>query len=234
MNDDALSSHEQIYNYLLARITEEQDVYIYDECLFMLPVSLESFRKVLNYNDLKEDEIDHALKCYDDLIIKRMHCESGNSSAYHIIINIEELISEVSHAIGHGDANDSDNVCSLYPPLLLSPKDLMIPNTFYKDYINELMRYINRPDPSSRLQIKFVNNAYMKNNTKIAFITKDRLFSLAFPHDMKLRNPMLFTNPTVISDTYNYLEEYWANIPDELNDLVVIKSQLERLLETIK
>ncbi|HZK01795.1 MAG TPA: hypothetical protein VFC96_02930, partial [Anaerovoracaceae bacterium] len=229
LNNDMLINHQKIYQYLSARITEDQDVYIYDETPFLFPLPVDLFKEILDKN-LDSDEADYALECYYDLVINQMQIESDNKSMYHMIINIETLMDQLS-AIAK---KRYPSKTLIFPPLLISEKKIEIPLEYYIYYIEILIKYLDNSHFNERMQIKFVNSAYMKGNTEIAFISKNKLFSLAFPYNREGEKPMLFTNPTVVSDTFNYLEEYWANIPDELNNTAVVKSQLDNLVKKIK
>ncbi len=226
LNDNMSIGHNQLYTYLEDRISEQQNVYIYDETLYFLPLPTEKIKEILTHNNFSVKETEDIIKKYETLFINRSPENVQGQIPHYILINIDEVINHLY--------NNFESLSSRFPWILLSPEEIFIPKETHIEYIKYLIQYISDPQAHKHLKIKFVNNAYMSGNTKIAFIAKDYLFALALPYKTEFRKPVLFTNPTVISDASNYLEEYWTNVPQELNDLSIIKSQLEKALKDLE
>ena len=147
---------------------------------------------------------------------------SASSSPHHLILNTDVLL-EALHKPEH-----------VFAPKLLSSREIVIPKALYGLYLMELFRYINqhgRYNPGGPFDVTVVDNTYTDLPPNNMILAIGDLFTYICPETSRgSQQYLLFTNPSVTADAFQYLEGIWQHLPEENKDATNVHLILRQLL----
>jgi hypothetical protein len=207
--------------FIKRRMHADNPVYIYDYTPFCFPVSHTLMSEILKENGFSEAELAATLRYYNDIL-----CTPLLATHYkfpkRLIFNgakIVEILQMETYP---------------YPPNLISEHPIMIPRHFFSRFFRELLAYIKQDDERKSIEIAIIENADSESETGFMAITKRSLFTFVspFPNDVTRRGSMLFSNPELLTDAWQFYDDLWFRLPNECKSASSLIAQIEDALET--
>jgi hypothetical protein len=205
------------------RMYADNPIYIYDYFPFCFPVSHALMRKVLRSNGFSEGHEKAAMRFYNDIVCKPL-LATNYRFPKRFIINGAMLA-----GIASKDAY-------IYPPNLISDMPITIPHEFFADFFEEIVAYLEQPSERRCIEFAIIENDPNEFETGFMSITKQNLFTFVSgqPQDMHSRSSMLFSNPELIADAWQFYDELWFRLPEESKRISGITAQLMDVIRTLK
>lgn len=210
------------YSFIRKRIGADEPIYVYDESLFIFPISLDLMRQILKDNNLTDDEIMEYLERYNSIFYKPF--VSKKSTFFkRFIINVDRL-----HETLSGDKY-------MLPPDLIGEKGIIIDRKYYKKYIEEILIYLNRPPEKKDIEFAFVDNSEALESMEMMTMVKKNLFALVWPALITdtLSKPILFSYNPIVTDAWDVYDNLWNNIENEYKNDYTTKALLSDMLDNL-
>lgn len=219
IGNDILKKNHVILNTLKY---SDSRIIFYSSTLLYFPVSIALFKKILSYNNLTPKEYNEALENYQSFCYNPLLRESTDNILIYCIDDNENTMAEPYF--------------DYYPRILLNgSKKITLPQTLYKEVLEEIKEYAADPEGSPlniSLEIALASSSSMPQNVAICNSENNCTYIHSFP-SLDKSKAIFSSNQMFSTDIANYLDKSISKLSAGSNHLDILLHIIKSYEENI-